>query len=376
MKYNLSLFLLTLAFFVGVFSPVEIEASSVIRSGETVSLASTETVDGNFYTGARQINISGQVNGDLVSAGIQVGVNGNVQNDIFILAHKTDVYGAVGDDVRIIAGEVTISEAVAGDVFVVGGTVKILSTASVGGNVIVFGGDATIDGHVTGDVLGSVKNLRIDAQVDGGVDVTTDQLTLGSRANIAGSVKYVSYNKLLQSPEAMVGGDVLKNDPVSAPVRERDLTIELFMLLTLLFSVLVWYWLSRETLQKVTDRTLEFSIRNFLFGFTFIIFALLASLILLVSGIGLFVGLVSLLVYGVFLLMAMIALPSVIGHLLIKSFSRKVSQISPLTLFIGIIGVTLCILVPVVGHVLLAGLFVLILGAMVSLLIKKKEETK
>ena len=345
------------------------QANTVVRSGDSISISEEQVIDGDFYSAANTINISGAVESDLILAGGQVMINGTVGNDALILAVSTDVHGTIGEDLRIISGEVTIAEPVMGDLFIIGGTVNILSTASITGDVLVYASDVTIAGSVGGNILGRIETLRIDTDVAGDVDVTVTELTLGDRANIQGSVKYISNELAIQAQEATVVGDLIRNDPV---LSRNDIPAgsALVPVLVILFSVLVWFMISRRTLDKVVNRALSKSVRPISFGFLTIFFAPMAAAVLVMSMIGTLVGFVGFSIYILFILLSLIALPAVLGQLFVKMFNQPVSRPSLFSLAVGVVGVVLLMLLPVIGPALVLLLLIVTLGAIVDTVIR------
>ncbi len=360
---------LLVAFLLVSFSVAE--ASSVIRTGETVSIAEDQFIEGDFYSAAGKLNISGEISQDaLITAG-QISLNGLVGEDVFLVGGTVDVYGTVGDDLRIIAGEITIAEPVMGDVLVIGGVVNILSTASIAGDLILLSGQTTVEGSVGGDILGRAEDLRIDGQVAGDVDVTVFTLTLGEKANIAGSVEYVSRNLVVQALNATVAGDLVRNDPV-LPASDMDVRTAFIPMLVLLFSALAWFLIAKKSLIRVADRALIKSIRPFALGCIVLLVAPLAIVLLSVSMIGLFVGIAAFFGYGLLIVLSMIGISAVVGQLMMKLFNQPSVKLSIVTIVVGVVGVSLLMLLPIVGQIILLLFGVLTLGAIVDLLLRPK----
>lgn len=345
--------------------PVPSQADTVIRTGETVSVADEAGVVGNFYAAASIVNISGKIEGDMVAAGGQTTLNGEVTEDVLIFGGSVDVHGPVGGDLRVVAGEVVIAEPVTGDVFVMGGNVSILSTASVGGDVVVYAGDVEIAGPVGGDIIGQSGTLRIDAAVAGNVDVSLTQLVLGDRAEIEGTVSYVSDNLVTRSQNAKVNGDIIRNDPVLTTTPEGLKTVLVPFLITL-FTVLVWFLVSKTLLQKVVFTAVSKRPRPALLGLGTFFLAPFAIVILMVSVLGTLVGFIGLVMYLTLVLLALVATTAVTGQLILKTFNQPAAELTLFTLGAGVIGVSLALLIPVLGPFVIFGLFIVSLGALVE----------
>tara|TARA_B100002051_G_scaffold276831_1_gene329852 strand:+ start:7775 stop:8908 length:1134 start_codon:yes stop_codon:yes gene_type:complete len=347
-------------------------ADTVVRSGENVSIAEEKVINGDFYSVAETLSVSGVVEEDLVAAGGQVVINGSVGSHAFLIAGSVDSHGIIGDDLRIVAGEVVIAEPVEGDVMVVGGEVDILSTASIAGDLLVYGGDVTVEAPVAGDVIGTVSDLRIDALVEGDVDVTSGQLTLGDRAAIVGSVTYESSNELIQAFDASVGGETVRTDPVF--VEPVDSTWSwIIPSLMILFAALAWFLISKRSLNALINSALQPSPKPVLLGFATFILLPIAAILLFVSIVGSMLGFVLLFGYIVMLFMSGIAMMVVLGKLLQVAFSQNSRVTTLLTIIIGFVGYAVLSFLPVIGGVVKLILFILALGGITNLILEKRK---
>ncbi len=349
--------------------PYVADARSVVRSGERVSVAEDQLIEGDFYVAGSVVNLSGEVSDDLLTAAGTITINGAIGGDALVIAPTVDVHGTVGDDLRIVGGTVIIAEPVLGDVFVFGGSVEVLSTASIAGDLIVFASEVEVNGQVDGNILGQVNVLRIDAPVKGMVDVTVGALTVGDKAMIDGDLKYTSTLELTRAQNATVGGQTLRNDPVFEPAK---VGIESFLLplLTLLFSVALWYLLAKRMLNRVVTRALAPSVRPVMTGTIVMLLAPFAISVLLVSVLGLLAGMVLLFGYILFLILALIASSAVMGQLVISTIKKGTNQVTLTSLIVGSVLLAGCFVVPVVGPIVLIGFLLLTFGSIVDLLLR------
>lgn len=356
------------AFLVVLFPLQSLDAQTVLRSGDTVSVAEDQKIVGNFYSLTNILNLSGEVEGDLVAGAGQITINGNVTEDVFIIGGSVDVHGTVGDDLRVIGGEVIIAEPIMGDVFVVGGTVNVLSTASVAGDILVYGGDVTVAGSVGGSIYGRMGTLRIDGPVVGDVQVTTDSLVLGERANVTGGVTYVSNELLTRAQNATVLGDVVRNDVAVEEALSPTMIVVPFLML--LFSVLVWFLIGRSLLQMIVTRAVTRSVRPTLLGFIALLFAPVAIVVLLVSVLGSLVGVVALFAYMLALVLSLVAMCAVAGTLLMKVFNQPAEALTLATVLLGTFFIAIAFLLPFIGLVLVMALFLVTLGALIDIVLR------
>jgi cytoskeletal protein CcmA (bactofilin family) len=335
-------------------------ASTVVRSGDAVSVTAEQTVEGDFYGLGNTVAISGIVEEDLLVMAERITINGEVGADLAALAVSVDVDGLVADDVRVVGGQVTIKGEITGNLVVVASELTILSTARVSGDVLFFGGEADISGYVGGDVLGTAALMRVDGEVAGGVDVTVESLTLGERANITQGVTYSSASELTRSQNAQVGGQIVKND------RSIDKTpiarVVLIPFLISLFATLVWYLLFRNSVVATTTLALAHPLRSTLIGFGFVFLVPISITILILSTLGIVVGLALLTFYFFALSIAFIMTGSLVGTYLATTFTKK-PELTVLWIVGGVITIHALMYIPVLGGVLVLWLLLLTLGA-------------
>ncbi len=354
-------FLLLVLTVLSVSSPVL--AETVVRTGETVSVADNQRVDGNFYGFSSTVSVSGEVAGDAVVAAGTVTIRGPITEDALLIGGTIGVHATVTDDVRIVGGDVTISDHVGGSVVVVGGRVHILSTASIAGDLLVYAGTVLVEGTVSGQVLGRAEQVRIDGAVDS-IDMYAHTLTLGERAVIAKDVRYVSTDDLTRAPGASIGGSVNRNDvlPENVGPTYRPLLIGF---LVSLFASLSLYLVLRRPLEIYARQTVQhFGIRA-LTGTAALLIVPVIIAILTVSLLGLFLGLLSLVL---FLLVVIVAIPlmNIVAGAYLSLLLQKKVQVNTLMITLGAIIVQALVVLPVLGPVLLIVLLVATIGGVIT----------
>jgi cytoskeletal protein CcmA (bactofilin family) len=335
---------------------------TVVRTGESISIESNQVVENDFYAAAETISMSGSVRGDMYVVGGRVTTNGEVENDLTIIAGTAQVHAPVKDDLRVLGGEVVLAEKVSGDVFVVGGYFKMLSTASVDGNVYFYGGQAEISGTVAGSVMGTAESFRVDGEVKGGVDVVaSSELVLGDRANVSGNVSYESLNELIRAQNAVVVGEVLKNE--RSETKSTPETGNLLPLFIALFTVLTAYLFLREQLQTLTNGVLSNPVPSVLTGLLLVFVAPVVSIVLMVTVIGSLVGIMFLFLLLCAYIFALVLSVVIIGKVVLN-FLNKGGEVSLLTVFVGVGVMAALSYLSVVGPFVIFSAFVLSLGGL------------
>jgi len=324
----------------------------VIRSGETVTVESNQVLDDDFYGLGETVTLSGVAEGDVYVAGGTVTINAPVKEDLVIVSGTTQVHGDVGDDVRILGGEVVLANPIKDDVVVLGGTVHILSTATIGGDLIFFGGEVRIDGPIEGSVYGRAERVRIDSHVGGEVTVRAgESFTLGDSAEIVGSITYKSRNEIVRGQNAVVNGSITKEALLEQPKMSQPSSIALNVLV-LIFSSLTVFFIARGRTERLIADAWNTYGRAGLIGLGMLLAIPIVSIILMASMIGAVVGIALLFLYLFFLLLTLMALPLFIGSFF-ERLMRKEKKFSLVTVLIGIVVTAALPFIPFIGPLLI-----------------------
>jgi cytoskeletal protein CcmA (bactofilin family) len=340
-------------------------ANTVVRSGDTVTLASNQSIDGSFYVVGGTVALSGKVVGDTTVIGGNVTVGGEVTEDLAILAGTVSLQAPMAEDVRIVAGQVTITESIKGNLVVVAGKLTISSKATIGGDVLFYGGELVVEGEIGGKLLGSAESIRVDSAVKSGIDVSARTLTLGEQAVITGDVEYTSDSDVVRAPGASVDGEVVKNAPIVAEdtaVASRQIAV---VFLVSLFATLSFYLIFRRMVESFALAVRSGLIVKTVLGFVFVFMAPILVVILLVSVLGSLVGLVALCLFILLLVLAVPLLAITAGSLIASWIDTK-SRITVPYILLGAVIVHLSMLVPVFGVAVVLWLFLATVGTLVD----------
>ncbi len=117
------------------------------------------------------------------------------------------ITSAVAGPVVAIGGTVDVDAPVGGSFRAAGGSVAIGSGGSVSGDVSVAGGTVTIDGPILGDLHAAGGNVTVNGQVVGNASIAAGTLILGPRARIEGHLSFHG-DELRRDPAAQVLGGV------------------------------------------------------------------------------------------------------------------------------------------------------------------------
>jgi cytoskeletal protein CcmA (bactofilin family) len=148
----------------------ETRLNGKLRTGETVTVPTSETVDGDLYLAAGTVIVDGTVKGDLVAFGGTINVNGTVDGDLIAAGGTVSVSGTVNGDARVGGGTLSVTGVVGEDVLVAGGQITL--AGRIGGDLITSGGTIAMGAEVDGNVEAAAGNYSRSGHVGGSENVT------------------------------------------------------------------------------------------------------------------------------------------------------------------------------------------------------------
>jgi cytoskeletal protein CcmA (bactofilin family) len=207
--------------------------ASEVRSDDIVRIKSDEVINDDLILAGNKVIIDGVVKGDVIAFGQTVTVNGTIEGDLMAAAQVITVDGEVTDDLRAGGIALVINGTVGDEVLFGGFSLESGPESSIGGDLLMGGGQALIDGQLAGDINGGLGGLQIAGQVGGNVEVEVGEpgpgpspatfmvsnpnmppmpavpmgLTIDEGASIAGDLTYRSPAPA-QIDETAVAGDV------------------------------------------------------------------------------------------------------------------------------------------------------------------------
>ena len=344
-------------------------SAAVLRASEEYSLSEGEVIEGDLYAVGGNITISGDVEGDLVAVGGSILINGSIGEDINVGGGAVDILATVGDDIRVVAGQVVIGEDVAGDIIAVGGVVHILSSVTASGDVVISAGKVIIDGEVVGNVRVYGGEVTINGKVGGSVEVfVSDKFSLGERASIMGNLTYQAPDELELADSAIVSGEVIfKESKLSKRNAKSFLGAFLgVFFITKILMLITAGLLAVTFFRKFSQDLVERAVNNFtvelLRGFIVLIVVPVAVFLLIISVLGFFVGITSIIGYIFLIALSKIYAGIVLGSLLSKWIVKKVLANWQWAI-VGITLLQLIGLIPVFGWIVTFVLFLIALGS-------------
>lgn len=323
------------------------------------------TIKEDLYLAGGTVDVLADVTGDVIAAGGTVTVDNAVSGDVIVGGGTVAIRARVGDDVRAAGGNVAISGPVKGDAVAAGGRVLLARTATVGERAWLAGGSINVAGQVGRELRVGGGEVVISGEVGGNVEVFADELEVQPGAVIKGNLVYHSRNEARIAGDAKIAGTVTRR-----PLGDDDDADEAFggiarlgFYVTLMVAAVVLYLLFPLAAVAVARTGREAPWKSLGLGLAVLAGTPLVIVLLMVTLIGLWLGLITLVAYFLLLLLGFLVGVLTLGDLGLRLVGRdqtaakgaRVLAIVVASLALWIIG-----FVPILGG--LVGFVLLLFG--------------
>lgn len=345
------------------------------------SLDQGEIIEGPGWFTGDVIQIDGEVQGTTFAAGEQIIINGRINGALFAAGQRILINGEVTGNIYG-AGELVRFEGDAGrEVFLAGETVVIEEGAIVGRDGYAAGMNVRINGEVERHLMGAGESVILNGAVSGDAGLRAESLTLNDTSEIGGDFRYESPNEASISSNAVIAGEtvwteseVWQRGPRLTP-QSRLLLRGAFLIWSLLSALIVWlvirlvsplFW--QERIRPVESQALKTIGAGalVLFGIP------LVSMLLMITVIGIPMGLILLIVYGLALYLARIITAVLIGNMIIRRVGKVTFWTELLQVLTGLLIIEILSLIPIVN--ILVGIMVVVIGlGAISLSIRRSK---
>ena len=280
---------------------------SAQHAGEHVSMSGI--IDDDLYMAGGQVELYATVNGDVVAAGGQLNLEGDVHEDVMAAGGEVELRGVVGDDARVAGGNVRVLATIGDDLVAAGGRLQLGPKAVVGGSAWLSGGEVRVDGRV-GEVLrASGGKVIIAGTIDGDAEVWAEQVEVQPGAVIRGKLNYKSPHPAIIADGAQIDGEVTYT-PVEvrvAPVVAGFIFAGLILLSSMMLTGVVLYLVFPGIAQRCCDTVRDTPWTSLGYGLAVFAGGPLVIVLLLSTGLGLWLALLLLAAWLVLLLTGYLA---------------------------------------------------------------------
>jgi cytoskeletal protein CcmA (bactofilin family) len=178
------LFALSLAF------PATASAGELRHGEPNYTLPAGQTINSDLFVGGEIVRIDGDVNGDVFVWSQSAIIDGHVAGDVFAFGQDVRINGRVDGNVRSWSQDLAVNGAVGRNVMAFCSTAVVDRKGTVGGSFTVAGGQVELNGPISRDILGSIGSIEMNNLVGGNVRIKSRDITIGSSADLRGTVSY------------------------------------------------------------------------------------------------------------------------------------------------------------------------------------------
>lgn len=281
-------------FFFAIFLHADDKKDS--EEHKVIILPSSAVHNGNYFAAGRSVEISGTVNGDVYVCAEQVVIDGIVNGDVLACGGSLDIPGKVLHNCRIAGGQILISGTVGNNITAVAGNLQMLSSASVGGSLVVVAANTDLAAAIGSDVTVVASNLRLSSSIQKGMQGVVGEMRITSRARIGGNVEYRSSSDAWIEPGATILGTV-NHHPSFVHEVVKGTWIQKFLVGSKILAILMnflYTFVTGVILLKIFPKNLEAALhalneqplKSLTFGLMLLVLLPLAALILLMTILG------------------------------------------------------------------------------------------
>jgi cytoskeletal protein CcmA (bactofilin family) len=190
--------------------------SSERQSHERQSPAEQHAVDEDRFIAGGSLWVRRRIAGNLFAAGGSVDIAAPVDGSAAVAGGTVRVSAPISQSLYAAAGTVTLNGPVEHNARIAAGAVEIGRQADVGREASIVAGDVRIIGRIGGDLQTGGGHVFIDGPIGGDVEIASGSVELGPSARIGGRLRYASREELVRDPAAEVQGGIERFTPREA----------------------------------------------------------------------------------------------------------------------------------------------------------------
>ncbi|MEJ0021117.1 MAG: hypothetical protein WDN47_00870 [Candidatus Doudnabacteria bacterium] len=326
-----------------------------------------QDVHKNLYIAGANVTVNSKTLDDLAAAGGMVTINGDVEKDLLLAGGNLTVNGAVGDNARIAGGNISISGPVLGDLVVAGGNITVAEKATVGGDLVVGGGNITVDSDIKGNVKIGGGAVMINSTITGNVDVMANKsLTFGPNSVVMGRIVYKGPSEAIIQDGAKVSTidfTMIASRNVAGKIAALITIATLIKLLALFIAAWVLNRIFKGTFQTLSEHIYAKPWHSMGIGALVLFGVPLLAVILMITVLGLYLGLFLLVSYCLILLTSALLMPYFVGASVVAMYNKTSNlKLGWQELVYGLLIVTLVGWIPFIGWLAVLLVYLMTIG--------------
>ncbi len=340
------------------------ESDNISRAGARIQVVADGHDD--VWAAGALVSVRGALNGELWAAGAEVDVDTTAKGEAWVAGAIVTIAGGYQKDLHVAGARVNVNARVGGKLNAAGARVLIGPQTEVRGRLNLAGADVVFAGTAQGPAEIYGDAVLIEGRIAGDLRVRARSVAVGSGAVIDGNAVF----ETLSEPEIAQGATIRGRQTVTLPRADARAvaTIAKALAAIVLFGIgsglvlgIILLLAGRRHVERAIEQIRAAPIRTAIIGLALLVLVPLAAVVLMVTVIGLPVGLLTLLAFPLLLLIAsVIAALGIADWALNRNRTRGSLGGRVVLLLVGLIGLTVIGIIPVIGFV--AWFLALILG--------------
>lgn len=293
--------------------------SAQYNAEKRVVLPGSETHEGWFFAAGGEVIIDGTVNGDLYAAGGTVEVNGTVKGDVLAAGAQVVINGTVTEDVRVTGAVVRIEGTIQGNCTAAAGAVTLGRSGNVEANFLAVGGRVRLSGRAGHQVLVAANELTVDGVVGEDLRFYGEEITVYEGAEVKRDLQiFVKDSSDVDIAPGTVKGSITTHmmEKEGASVWPFRIVGRTFYALMLIVTALVVVLVFPGHVRSAGSLMFHHTGKTILWGIIGFIVIPIASVLAVVTIIGLPLGLFALFLYAWFIFLSQLSFPVLFWELI------------------------------------------------------------
>lgn len=345
------------------------------RTGADVTIGSGEVINSDLYLFGTNITVDGTVNGDVFAFGQYITINGTINGGLTAAGQVITMNGKVSHGVRAAGQTVNVGGNIGRDLVAAGNEVNIAGSAKIDGDLVLGAQNSAVGGSITGNIKAAATKITLTDSVGGNVEITGREIIIAPTASIKGNLNYTSENNATIQTGATIGGTTSHQLP--EPSRpSRNFFIAGFIgavigrILAFLMLLVIGIILIVIIPRKIT--VLADSLRTSLapslgWGALLLFVTPIAAVIVMPTIIGLPLGIISLVLWGIAVYLSEIPVALIIGWLILRNNQDLESKGIMIGVFaLGLFITSLLTAIPIFGWIVWLFVAMFGLGTLIS----------
>lgn len=279
----------------------------------------------DLYITTNTLEINAPIAGDVLALARYCYIRDSILEDVMLVAQEVQLAAPILDDARLVGGNVYIRADILGDLFIAGGTVTVDREVTIHGNIYLLGGTLHMNGHVLGEskIMGGEMTVggTLDgiSEIHGGtvtlsgifnapLELVSDQATITEQAKFFKDIRYWNAAGELDFGSSLQDGSrAIQDNALRSKQQEGDWEATfglsaaayfIFRLLAAAVIIALLVWMIGDFLRRTSERLNVNYPRSLGYGMAYIFGVPLLILLLLITVIGIPVGLFTAATYG------------------------------------------------------------------------------